>query len=144
MLSCLFSSGHVVYFQTVSSHSQKFVKIDVLKNFVKLTGKYLCRSLSLITHRPAAFFKTGLRHSCFIVNFVNFFENNIFTEQLRTAASVFMECICNINKPHFIQPVWLFPKEKFRGSRSQMFFKIGVLKNVTNFTIRPCWSFSLF
>ena len=96
------SSGHVVYFQTVSSHSQKFVKIDVLKNFVKLTGKYLCRSLSLITHRPAALFKTGLRHSCFIVNFVNFFENNIFTEQLRTAASVFMERICNINKPHFI------------------------------------------
>ena len=80
----------------------EFFKIGAFKNFVKLTGKYLCRSLSLITHRPAAFFKAGLRHSCFIVNFVNFFENNIFTEQLRTAASVFMECICNINKPHFI------------------------------------------
>ena len=35
----------MVYFQTVSSHSQKFFKIGVLKNFVKLTKMYLCRIL---------------------------------------------------------------------------------------------------
>ena len=39
------SSGQVVYFQTVSSHSQKFFKIGVLKNFAKLTKMYLCRIL---------------------------------------------------------------------------------------------------
>ena len=47
----------MVYLQTVSSHSQKFFKIGVLKNFVKLTGKYLCRSLSLITQRGVLFSK---------------------------------------------------------------------------------------
>ena len=73
MLSFLISSGQVVYFQTASSHSKIFFKIGVLKDFVKLTGKYLCRSLSLITLQPAAsFFKTRPRHSCFILNFVNF------------------------------------------------------------------------
>ena len=51
------SSGQVVYFQTVSSHSQKFFKIGFLKNFVKLTKMYLCRSLSLSTMRHPAFLK---------------------------------------------------------------------------------------
>ena len=73
MLSLLISSGQVVYFQTASSHSQRFFKIGALKDFVKLTGKYLCRSLSLITLQSAAsFFKTRPRHRCFILNFVNF------------------------------------------------------------------------
>ena len=30
---------------------------------------------------------------------------------------------------------------KFRNSRSQMFFKVGVLKNIANFTAKHlCWS----
>ena len=74
MLSFLISSGQVHYFPTVSSHSLMFFKIGVLKNFVKLTGKYLYRSHSLITHKRAAFFKMRLRHSYFIVNFVNFLK----------------------------------------------------------------------
>ena len=93
MLSFLISSGQVIYFQTVSSHLQKFFKIGVLKNFVKLTGKYLCRSLSLITQRNAAFFKTRLPHSCFIVNFVNFlkttFLQNNFGRLLLSLWNVF-------------------------------------------------------
>ena len=93
MLSFLFSSGQVVYFQTVSIHSQKFLKIGVLKNFVKLTGKYLCRGLSLITQRRDGFFKTRLRNSCFIVNFVNFlktrFLQNNFGRLLRSLWNVF-------------------------------------------------------
>ena len=58
----------------VSSHLQKLFKLGVLKNVVKLTGKYLCRSFSSITLRRAAFFKTFLRlqHSCFLLNFVKF------------------------------------------------------------------------
>ena len=73
MLSFLISSGQVAFLQTASSHSQRFFKIGVLKDFVKLTGKYLCRSLSLITLQPPApFFKTRPRHNCFIFNFVNF------------------------------------------------------------------------
>ena len=93
MLSFLISSGQVVYFQTVSSHSQRFFKIRVLKNFVKLTGKYLCRSLQLITLRRAAFFKTRLRHNCFIANFVNFlkttFLQNNFGRMLLSSGNVF-------------------------------------------------------
>ena len=68
----------MVYSQTVSSHSQKFFKIGVLKNFAKLTKKYLCRSLSLITLRRTAFFKTRLRNSWFIVNFMNFMKTTFF------------------------------------------------------------------
>ena len=52
MFYFLISLGQVVYFQTVSSHSQKFFKIGVLKNFVKLKGKIPVLE-SLVNH-PAA------------------------------------------------------------------------------------------
>ena len=68
----LISSGQVVYFRTVSS---------------------LCRSLSLIIQWCAAFFQTRLRHSCFIVNFVNFlkttFLQNNFGRLLLSLCNVF-------------------------------------------------------
>ena len=93
MLSFLISSGQVDYFPTVSSHSQMFFKIGVLKNFVKLTGKYLCRGLSLITQLRDGFFKTRLQNSCFIVNFVNFlkttFLQNNFGRLLLSLWNVF-------------------------------------------------------
>ena len=69
------------------------------KIFVKLTGKYLCRSLSLITLRRAAFFQNETPTQLL---YCEFFENNVLTVQIRTAASVFMERICNINKPYLI------------------------------------------
>ena len=74
MLYFLICSGQVVYFQTVSNYSQGFFQIGVLKSFAKLTGKYLCRSCSLITHQWLLFSKTRVRHSSFIVNFVNFLK----------------------------------------------------------------------
>ena len=78
MLSFLISSGQVVYFQAVSSHSERFFKIGVLKNFVKLTGKYLCRSLSLITQRQVCFFKTRLRHSCLLWILWTFWKQHFY------------------------------------------------------------------
>ena len=93
MLSFLISSGQVVYFQIVNSHSQTFFKTGVLKSFLKLTGKYLCRSLSLITLRRADFFKTRLRHSCFIASFISFlkttFLQNNFGRLLLSLWNVF-------------------------------------------------------
>ena len=57
---------------------EKFFKIGILKNFVKLTEKYLCRSLLLIILRRATFFKTRLWNSCFLVNIVKYLETLIF------------------------------------------------------------------
>ena len=44
-----------------------FYEKNVLKNWTKFTGKYLCQSL-----RPAALLKKRLWHRCFPVNFVEF------------------------------------------------------------------------
>ena len=46
-----------------SSRPEVFCKIGVLRNFAKLTGKYLCQSL---------FLNKGLRHRCFPMNFAKF------------------------------------------------------------------------
>ena len=62
------------------SYRRCLVKISVLKNFTKFTGKHLCRSL---------FFNkvAGLRHRCFPVNFAKFLRTSFLTEHLRTTAS---------------------------------------------------------
>ena len=92
-------SGRLFIFitQIISSLSQKFFKIDVLKTHRKT---YLLGSLF---NQSAAryFIKTKLRHRCFIVNFVKTFKNINFTEHLRKSVSIFMEHICNIKKPNF-------------------------------------------
>ena len=112
-------------------------KLGVLKIFVKLTGKYQCRSLSLIIVWRLSFFETRLRHSCFIVNFVNFlkttFLQNCFGRVLLSLWNLFP---VSINLILFRQCGFI-PKWKFKSSRSQMFFKIGVLKNFTNVPKKP-------
>ena len=143
MLSFLFSSGQLVYFQIVSSHSQRFFEIGDLKNFVKLTGIPVQESL---VNQPAGycFFQNETPTQLLYCEFCEFFENNIFTEQLRSAASVYMERICSISKPHCIQPVWISRSKSLEAvvckcSSKQVFLKISHIsqKNL-------CWSLFLF
>ena len=54
---------------------QTFYKKDVLKNFVKFTGKYLCQNLlfnKVAGMRPATLLEKRRRRRCFPVNFVKF------------------------------------------------------------------------
>ena len=58
-----------------SSHLEVFYKIGVLKNFEKLTGKHLCRSLfsnKVAALTPASLLKQRLQHRCFLVNFAKY------------------------------------------------------------------------
>ena len=58
-----------------SSHQRCSVRIGVLRNFAKFTGKHLCQSLffnKVAALRPATLLKKRLWHRCFPMNFVNF------------------------------------------------------------------------
>ena len=58
-----------------SSHQQCSIKIDLLKNFTKFTGKHLCQSFffnKVARLRSATLLKKRLWHTCFLVNFVKF------------------------------------------------------------------------
>ena len=66
---------------TRSSRPEVFCKKGVITNFVKFTGKHVCKSLSFLTKLqackvagliPATLLKKTLWHSCFPVNFAKF------------------------------------------------------------------------
>ena len=62
------------------------VKIGVLRNFVKFTGKHMCQSLlfnKVAGLRPATLLKKRLWHRCFPVNFVKFLRTPFYIEHLR-------------------------------------------------------------
>ena len=98
----------------------------VLINFTKFTGKHLCRSL-----RPATLLNKTLAQA-FYCEFCEISKNTFFTELLWTTAC------------EFITETLIF-----RSSRSQMFFKVSVLKNFAiletlsnnkpSFTEHPRW-----
>ena len=58
-----------------NSHQRCSVRLGVLRNFTKFTGKHLCQSLffnKAAGLRTATLLKKGLWHRCFPVNFVEF------------------------------------------------------------------------
>ena len=60
-----------------------FCRKDVLRNFVKFTGKHLCQSLffNIVAGlRPATLLKKRHWHRCFPVNFAKFLGTSLFTE----------------------------------------------------------------
>ena len=64
-----------------SSHQRYSIKIGVLKNFVKFTGKHLCQSLffnKLADLRPITLLKKRIWHRCFPVDFTKFLRTPIF------------------------------------------------------------------
>ena len=72
-------------YQVRSIRLQMFLKISVLNNFAKLTGKHLCQNLffnKVAGLRPATFLQKRLWHRCFPVNFAKF-VGAFFLEQLR-------------------------------------------------------------
>ena len=65
---------------------EMFYKKDVLRNFAKFTGKYLCQSLFFIKSavlRSANLWKKRLWHRCFPVNFAKFVRTPLFTKALQ-------------------------------------------------------------
>ena len=58
-----------------------FRKKGILRNFAKLTGKHLCKSLFFNKDpRPATLLKKRLWHRCFPLNFVKFLRTSFFIE----------------------------------------------------------------
>ena len=73
------------------SHQRCSVRIGVLRNFTKFTGKHLCQSIFLnkvAGLRPVTLSKKRLWHRCFPVNFAKFlrapFLQNTFGRLLRS------------------------------------------------------------
>ena len=76
-----------------STHQRCFVRKGVLRNFVKLKGKYLRQSLFLnkVTGRgPATLLKKRLWHRCFSVNFVKFLRTPFYRTPLVAAFKVYV------------------------------------------------------
>ena len=68
-----------------SSHQRCSLKKGVLRNFAKLTGKFLCQSLffnKVAGLRPATLLKKRLWHTCFPVNFAKFLRNLFYRTPL--------------------------------------------------------------
>ena len=68
-----------------SNRPEVFCKKDVLKNFIKFTGKHLCQSLffnEVAGLRPATSLKKRLWHRCFPFNFAKFLRTSFFIEHL--------------------------------------------------------------
>ena len=73
-----------------SSHRRCSVKIGVLRNFTKFTGKDLCQSLffnKVAGLRPATLLKKRLWQRCFFREFCEISKNTFSTEHLQRTAS---------------------------------------------------------
>ena len=62
--------------RSTSSRWRFFIE-NILKNFLKFTGKHLCQRLSFnkVTARPASLLKKILQQKCFLVNLAKNFKN---------------------------------------------------------------------
>ena len=66
------------------------IKKDVLRNFAKFTGKYLCQSLffnKVTGLRHATLLKNRFWHRCFLMNFAKFLRTPFVTKKPLMAAS---------------------------------------------------------
>ena len=63
-----------------NSHRRCPMKKDILENFAKFTGKYLCQNLKVAGRRPVALFKFKKRlwHRCLSVNFAEFLKTTFY------------------------------------------------------------------
>ena len=84
-----------------SSHRRCSVRKDVLRNFEKLTGKYLRQSLffdKFAGQRPATLLKKEALAQAFSYEFCKISKNTFFTEHLwATALSGIMTLLCPTN-----------------------------------------------
>ena len=126
------------------------MKKGCLRNFTKFTGKQLCQRLffnKVAGLSPATLLKKRLWHKCVPVNFVKFLRTNFLQNtsgrlllQPGCTQSVHMhfqsghktKVIMSTGREHLgLRSTlrWSFYANQFKSSRSQMFFKIVVLKN---------------
>ena len=74
-----------------SSHRRYSVRKGVLRNFAKVTGKYLCQSLYFNKVRPATLLKQRLWRRCFPMNFAKFLRTPFFAKHFWATASKYKE-----------------------------------------------------
>ena len=141
---------------TASSRSNYWrcsIKKGVFKTFIKFTEKHLCWILFLnkvAGLRPPTLLKKRLQYRYFTVNFVKFLRSS-FLQALpgdcfflfilsRTSLGRQLSQITlnTFNRGVYFNVTFLFSilvgtLQICRSSRSQMFLKIGVLKNFSNF-----------
>ena len=78
-----------------------FIKVAVLKNFVNITRKHMCRSFfdKVTGLQNCNFIKKSLQHRCFPVKFAKFLRTPFFTEHLRWLLSDSLRFpACNFTK----------------------------------------------
>ena len=111
----------------------------VLRNFTKFTGKHLCQSLffNKVTGLLATFLKNRLWHNVFLWILWNFQEHHFYRRpQLAASVCTNLDQKCKLTKAYSSRKIWT----GFRSSRSQIFFKIGVLQVFANSTGKHlCW-----
>ena len=76
------ATGDVQSNKVRSSRPDLFCKKDVIKHFVKFTGKHLCQSLVFNNVSLLTLFKIRLWHWCFLLHFAKFLRTPFHTEQL--------------------------------------------------------------
>ena len=105
-----------------------FYKKGVLRNFTKFTGKHLCQSPFFKSCRAKAcnFIKKEILTQVFSCELCEISKNTLFTEHPWTTAFVIY---FDISLYHMFLKV-----TTLRSTRSQIFFKIGILKNFSIFT----------
>ena len=113
--------------------SKGFVKKGAMRNFSKLTRKHPCRNLFFDKiDQNSVDLQLIKKRRCFLVNFgklVN--ETMSYDTKLKAQGPIEPE--------QFGSPA---ERTGFRNSCSQLFFKIGVLKNFANSAGKQlCWSF---
>ena len=83
--------------QFMSSHSQVFYIIGVLKTSSIFPGKYLYQSLyfyKVARWRPATLVKKRIRHKQFLVNFAKSLKTSLYTAPPSDTSNNLFDCIC--------------------------------------------------
>ena len=83
---------NVLIFRSI--RSQIFFKIDVLKNFLSLTGKHLCWSLFLIKLqilKPATSLKRDSDTGFVLLKLANFFHEQLFLQNISSLLLWFLQ-----------------------------------------------------
>ena len=120
----------------ISSRSQMFFKIGVLKNFADFKGKHLCWILFLII-RLATLFKKRLKHRCFPVKLAKFLRTPFFCRTPPVAASgVKRKMVQSWNEWKKRQKLLYELPSFFRGMR--MIYQAGDILSVQTLF---CWMF---
>ena len=102
-----------------SSRPEVLCKKDVLRSFIKFTGKHLCQSLSFnkvagLRPETCNFIKKRLWHSCFPVDFEKFLGIPFFIEHLLWLLLKIKLQISFYSVTEFLRHIWGFVRKSWR------------------------------